>query len=166
MSADENKRMVALGGLLLRIGNFNGHNYEKNFDSRLVLQKTVYLMQQFGLNIGYSFSWYLRGPYSPNLTRDAYELTKSNYEIPVKFADRNKEQRFCEFLEFINPISNNSYYLEKLAVTHFLYTMYPTLSKGEIYSKVRKKIPSVSLNDFNQMLKLLRSHNLIGETQY
>jgi len=41
---------------------------------RLRLQKAVYLTQALGLNLGYHYSWYLRGPYSPSLTQDYYQL--------------------------------------------------------------------------------------------
>src|SRR6266446_6722845 len=44
------------------------------FDDRMALQKTIYLCQQAGVHLGYRYNWYLRGPYSPDLTRDAFEL--------------------------------------------------------------------------------------------
>jgi len=52
-----------------------------SFDQRLILQKTIYLVQAANVDLGYSFHWYLRGPYSPALTRDAFgvqaELTQN-----------------------------------------------------------------------------------------
>ena len=45
------------------------------FDDRLVLQKAAYLLQEAGVDLGYRFRWYLRGPYSPGLTEDAFFLT-------------------------------------------------------------------------------------------
>lgn len=45
-----------------------------SFDDRLVLQKVVYLMQRKGFQIGYSYRWYLRGPYSSELTKDAFAV--------------------------------------------------------------------------------------------
>lgn len=44
------------------------------FDDRLILQKAVYLAQAAGVELGYFFHWYLRGPYSPALTRDAFAM--------------------------------------------------------------------------------------------
>ncbi|WP_322073098.1 hypothetical protein [Burkholderia cepacia] len=43
-------------------------------DDRMALQKVVYLGQIFGADLGYRYSWYVRGPYSPNLTQDYYAL--------------------------------------------------------------------------------------------
>ena len=44
------------------------------FNDRLILQKTVYLLQSAGLHIGYRFRWYLRGPYSPDMTAGAFGI--------------------------------------------------------------------------------------------
>lgn len=46
-------------------------------DDRKKVQKTVYLGQISGLELGYRFGWYLLGPYSPDLTRDYYSLASS-----------------------------------------------------------------------------------------
>jgi hypothetical protein len=42
-------------------------------EDRLILQKAVYLAQT-KVSLGYSYGWYLKGPYSPGLTQDYYEL--------------------------------------------------------------------------------------------
>jgi len=43
------------------------------FADRLRLQKDVYLLQELGLQTGFSYNWYIRGPYSPGLTAAAFE---------------------------------------------------------------------------------------------
>ena len=42
------------------------------FDDRLKLQKLGYLAQSLGASGGFTFSWYLRGPYSSSLTKMLY----------------------------------------------------------------------------------------------
>lgn len=44
------------------------------FMDRLIMQKTVYLAQAKGVNLGYFYQWYLHGPYSPSLTRDEFAI--------------------------------------------------------------------------------------------
>lgn len=157
----ENK-VDALGGLLKRIGNFDPNDFKSNFNDRLILQKTIYLMEHFGLNIGYYFSWYLRGPYSPALARDAYEIAKTYSEIPLaKFANPAKEERFCKFLSFIKPFSHNHADLERIASTHFLCKKYPDLSPLEVYLKIRAKIPSMTMTDFRETIDCLKSNGLL-----
>jgi len=46
----------------------------EDFAGRLALQKTIYLVQAAGVDLGYSYGWYLRGPYSAGLTRDAFAI--------------------------------------------------------------------------------------------
>jgi uncharacterized protein YwgA len=41
------------------------------------VQKAVYLGQRGGVDLGYRFSWYKKGPYSPMLTRDYYSLSEA-----------------------------------------------------------------------------------------
>jgi len=47
-------------------------------EDRIVLQKTVYLSQIAGVDLGYRYSWYINGPYSPSLTKDYYELLENS----------------------------------------------------------------------------------------
>lgn len=52
-------RMVVDLGVLLK--NTPGYDFSMaSFNDRLRLQKTVYLLQAFGIYPGYDFSWYLR----------------------------------------------------------------------------------------------------------
>lgn len=44
---------------------------------RMRLQKAVYLSQIAGVPLGYSYSWYVKGPYSPDLTQDYYALNSA-----------------------------------------------------------------------------------------
>lgn len=48
-----------------------------NLDSRLVLQKAMYLGQQSKVDLGYRFGWYVRGPYSSELTKDYYSMARA-----------------------------------------------------------------------------------------
>jgi hypothetical protein len=156
----------ALGGLLKRIGNFEPTDFSSNFNDRLILQKTIYLLEQFGLHIGYYFSWYLRGPYSPALTRDAYAIRKAYSKIvPAKFVDPKKERRFCEFLTFIKPFSRRHADLEKIASIHFLCKTYPHLSTEAVYKRAKAKIPSLTVEEFRKMKTLLEGQGLLKEVQ-
>jgi uncharacterized protein YwgA len=44
------------------------------FQDRLIIQKTIYLAQAKGVNLGYYYHWYLYGPYSPSLTKDEFAM--------------------------------------------------------------------------------------------
>lgn len=61
-------------GLKLTVDGLNLPFQISTFEDRLILQKTVYLAQAAGVNLGYYYHWYLHGPYSPSLTRDEYAV--------------------------------------------------------------------------------------------
>jgi hypothetical protein len=46
------------------------------FDDRLVAQKIVCLLELRGIDLGYSCSLYVRGPYSPDLTQDLFAFAR------------------------------------------------------------------------------------------
>jgi hypothetical protein len=48
-----------------------------SIDSRKRFQKAVYLGQLSGIDLGYRYSWYVRGPYSTSLTKDYYALASA-----------------------------------------------------------------------------------------
>ena len=155
-------RISTLGGLLKRIGNYDPKSFRGSFDVRLILQKTIYLMQAFGLYIGYSYSWYLRGPYSVELTREAYELADQFEKTPfVKFVERNAENRFLEFMRFLNDRKNDHRWLELVASIHFLFAAWPSKTRREIYRELRGKIPRLSEAEFQHSLKYLTEYGLL-----
>ncbi|MBU3912809.1 MAG: hypothetical protein KKE50_01820 [Nanoarchaeota archaeon] len=44
------------------------------FSHRLILQKKVFLLQAAGMDLGYTFRKYIRGPYCSSLTNDGYKV--------------------------------------------------------------------------------------------
>jgi uncharacterized protein YwgA len=46
-------------------------------DDRKRVQKAIYLGQRAGVDLGYRYGWYKKGPYSPRLTRDYYALAEA-----------------------------------------------------------------------------------------
>lgn len=61
-------------GVKLTIDGLNLPFKIDGFQDRLIMQKSVYLAQAAGVNLGYYYHWYLYGPYSPSLTRDEYAI--------------------------------------------------------------------------------------------
>ena len=152
-----------LNGLLNRIGNFDPTEFQRNFDKRLVLQKTVYLLQAFGLNIGYRYTWYLRGPYSPDLTKVAYSVA-TNYD-PNAFAgfhETENEERFCKFLIFLGEKKNDEDWMEIAASIHFLARLYGEQNKSLVFEKVRGKVGNLSRETFNDIWNRLCQNGLLA----
>lgn len=155
------RRLVVLGGLLNRIGNFG---QMASFQDRLIFQKTTYLLQVFGLYLGYSFSWYLYGPYSPALTRDGYELLTVIDNLPkFTFSSEAAEARFKKFLEFLGSRQRDAKWLETVASVHSLCKLYPQLSRTDIIERVANKQPYFSEDDAADAWDHLVAYKLIDD---
>ena len=98
------------------------------FSDRLNVQKRIYLTQLMGHDLGYRFGWYLRGPYSRELTTDAFTLKD---ELASGEADHEQYALSDEAVEKIGkagqlwstpPGSTVSHdqWLELLASVHYL----------------------------------------------
>lgn len=74
-----------------------------NFEDKLVIQKVVYLLKLKGIEFSYPFNLYVRGPYSPSLTRDIYGHKKelidlrSNEELSP--SEKKVIQEFIDVME-------------------------------------------------------------------
>lgn len=67
--------------LQLVLGRLQLGNSISTIDDRIALQKVVCLTQEAGLQLGYSFNWYVRGPYSPALASDYYQLAGARQAV-------------------------------------------------------------------------------------
>jgi len=66
-----------LAGILKRLAEVTGRKFDAgDFWSRFRIQKAVYLLQASGYpsRSQYRFNLYLRGPYSPDLAKDYYDI--------------------------------------------------------------------------------------------
>jgi uncharacterized protein YwgA len=137
-------RQALLGGSLRRIASFS----LETFRERLKLQKTVYLLQAFGIYLGYSYNWYLYGPYSPDLTRDAFEVVpRLRIYKPVHFADQDTETRFEQFVQFLGHKRDDPQWLELVASLHMLRRIYGDQDKKTLFRKMADKQPYLAEAD-------------------
>lgn len=113
-------------------------------EQRLMLQKTVYLLQAYGLKLGYGFSWYRYGPYSQDLVYDAYAVLgseRNKYKQPADKWSFSQSclQKFNEFKEICRDILQSAEQLELVASVDFLcQTWYPDAERSQMPSLLRK----------------------------
>ncbi|QTD55482.1 hypothetical protein [Parasphingorhabdus cellanae] len=117
-----NSKLAVLTLLLNDVGT--GTSIDSKED-RLVFQKAVYLMQAKGIKLGYSYSWYINGPYSTSLTRDYYELDELQNQTLVDGRELNPAARqiaqaVCEMVEVPDDVQlSKSRWMELLASVHY-----------------------------------------------
>lgn len=110
----------ALGLLLQDIGNFD----MSSFRGRLLFQKTVQLLQSFGIDLGYRYNWYLRGPYSPDLAKVGFELkdvVPKLRDIPIEFENKTNKSRYDRFTAFMMDKKDDPNALEIASSICFLH---------------------------------------------
>ena len=61
------------------------------FGDRINLQKLTYILKDAGLSFDYHFNWYVRGPYSPSLSDDAFKIHRGNEWRDIEFSPEEKE---------------------------------------------------------------------------
>lgn len=153
-----NTRQSLLGSVLKRIGQFS----LERFRDRLRLQKIVYLLQGFDIYLGYNFNWYLYGPYSSGLTRDAFEVVpKLDRLQPLRFADQDTEKRFELFMNFLGDHRDDPQWLELVASLHMLNRMYGSHGRDAIFKKMAKKQPYLSEKSRMAAWQHLADHDLV-----
>lgn len=59
-----------------------------------------FLLRRYGIDLGYSYNYYIRGPYSPELAKDYYNLphVEEEIEVPENFIKliKGKSERWLE----------------------------------------------------------------------
>jgi uncharacterized protein YwgA len=73
--AGMNERAVELKAFVQFLKEKCGFTFDVNrFDHRIMLQKYVFLAKSLGWPNDYTYNLYIRGPYSPDLAKDYYNL--------------------------------------------------------------------------------------------
>lgn len=76
-----------------------------NIRDRILLQKKIYIAQIFGLRLGYGYSWYLHGPYSPDLASAAYQIVPEGFDDLIGWSFKPK---YNEVIKRVNSLENEN----------------------------------------------------------
>ena len=129
-------------GILYLIANRFGLKRD-TIEDRLKLQKTVYLLEAFGVQLGYGFSWYKYGPYSQDLVHDAYrvlhsERTKYEKETKSWRFSEDSEKRFGQFRNTCKHIINDADQLELVASVDFVWNVWYEAEGDDFIERFRQ----------------------------
>jgi len=152
-SLDRWKRLRLLAGFIKALKDEGIIDFDiKWFNHRLKLQKYVFLARRYDFNLGYVFSLYIHGPYSPELADDYYELSKESVtSIPVTL-DRN----------FFSLIKRKSeWWLELAATIIHMKERYLDINEEEIKFLVKNSKPFATDEEIDKIIKELRAKKAI-----
>lgn len=121
--------LKALGGFKPSVGSF---------EDRLKIQKIIYLLELKGVKIGFNYSLYVRGPYSPELTKDIYGRREDfeNLRSTVKLSQ--KEEAAVHELNYLFHLKSS---LLEVAATYSYYAATAKQDPISAYKSVKKLKP-------------------------
>ena len=139
------------------------------FAERLIVQKAIYLAKAAGNDCGYYFRWYLRGPYSPELTCDVFsikaEIGAGLDESDAWTLDQDARQRLRSVKRLVSTRdpSRKARKLELLASVHFLVDrrQVPRPDAKAIAKLLTKYSKNYSENEVTEALRALRHNELL-----
>ncbi len=77
------------------------------FQDRLIIQKVVYLLQRKGIDSKFEYNLHVRGPYSPDLTKEVYghKITVERLETNSRLSnvESNAVKEFKELFSELKP---------------------------------------------------------------
>lgn len=115
----------------------------RHFDHRLIAQKLTYLLQELGVKLGYekSFSFYLRGTYSPTLTKDLFQAFESKKRVAVHLTQADK----ARIAQLRDAVPLRPHLLEVMAGYRFLRQKGQT--EDQAIATLRSTKPFISPRD-------------------
>jgi len=124
-----------------------------SFSDRIRVQKVVYLLKQFGADFKFGYTWYIRGPYSPSLTRTLFNPTEGEF--------RTNGPLTAEELRIVNDMRNflgGDFYsaerMELIASVIYLIKHGPAdglTSKGKIVKFLREQKPQYLTDQIDEV---------------
>lgn len=113
---------------------------------RRIMQKAIYLAQEAGVPLGYTFGWHAAGPYSTDLADDYYEMAASMSAQPgeIRPLTQALRQRLEDLKQGLTPPTKvtQEEWLELLASVHFLRN-YADQSEKQIEATIGAKMRGV-----------------------
>jgi len=102
-------KSLGLAGLFSGIGKTISMD---KFEDKLEVQKITYIAQEYGINLGYPFEWYLRGPYCKQVSEDAHAILDSKTANVSPSEAGLNEEKVKELGNILKPFINNPEWLE------------------------------------------------------
>ncbi|MEP0827614.1 MAG: hypothetical protein HRF51_03755 [bacterium] len=96
------KKSIGIYLIMKELGGFRVMSLE----DRIFLQKSIYLLQLLGINLGYRFSWYRLGPYTSDLTTTAFQIQANIDQYIERFAKAALRKEVLESIDKLKHLLN------------------------------------------------------------
>ena len=148
MSKDLDKIIAGLKHWNLKLKN---PKYDRNFQSRLVIQKLAFLCQVLGIKSRYHFTLYKNGPYSPDLTQDYYEAAIQVANLETSYQPTTEDKEVYEKIEkhvLLHPLNKDyqAEYLEAVSTVYYLKHFNSDYLDDDLFEKTKEEKPFIRDN--------------------
>lgn len=146
-----------IGGIIKRVSNFNMND----LNGRMLFQKTIYLIQAFDIPLGYNFNWYLKGVYSSKLAEVGFNIKDRIDQIPfAKFSAPEYEEKFLNFLRFIEPYKQDTSMLEIFSSLHWFKKAKPGYEK-DVYIDLVTQAKNIDIQLVTEGWEILHNEGIV-----
>lgn len=93
-----------------------------DFEDRVYAQKAIYLVQLFGMDLGYRYAWDVRGPYCRELAQDLDVVFENGLNARYSLSSKGLARAKCvvDLIDKTPDQLDKVHWLELLASLHFL----------------------------------------------
>ncbi|MDO8633783.1 MAG: hypothetical protein Q7K34_00655 [archaeon] len=132
------------------------------YPDRLMLQKIVYLLQETGINFGYDFNWYVKGPYCTQLAADSFDLFEQKIK-PKSIKLSEKENKLIKNLkkDFTHTVKSDNE-LELLGSLVYIRNQMKIKEKSAVIEKLMSLKPWYEKDAIEKMLKKIENSQLFN----
>lgn len=130
--------------------------FDKNkYSHRLMLQKIGYITHINDKSLNYNFTWYIRGPYSPDLTKEAYEFRED------ETCDLSSQDRInAEFIGKCIPEINDKN-LELFASVYYLMKERKLIRFDDLFNSLQSSKPWFSEKEIKRTFDKIKDLDLL-----
>lgn len=140
----------------------NIHEYKWRFFT----QKTAFLAKALGMDISYSFTIYVSGPFSYELNSDYYQYenkTKIN-SLQTDYVLTPLDISILERISACRDLYENQNLMEATSTMVFLIGKYPQYNDEDIFRNIRLLKPHI--RDTDRIIGLTRTKELLFKDEY
>lgn len=137
---------------------------KKDYRGRFFTQKTVFLAKALGINLDYSFTPYVSGPYSPSLACDYYANADKVEKLNTNYNLSNKESELLDKIKSCSGIYDSMALMEATTTTVYLKKRNPPLSDDDLFVELKRLKPH--LTDSDKLIGITKAKALLFEPEY
>lgn len=133
--------------------NLTGKRFDVNmYENRLIMQKLTYLLQIKDKSFNYPFYWFIRGPYSQELTKDEYAYSQKDvHEHTLSEADVKNANFIGELVG-----ETSEFNFELFASVYYLIATRKLTEFEDVYFALHSAKPWFEKNDAQKAFEKLQ----------